>query len=70
MMNEMMGVGWVWLLIALLGLALLIYVTVRLARGGTSDSTPGSRAREILDERFARGEIDEDEYQRRRNELR
>ena len=29
-----------------------------------------SRADEVLDERFARGEIDEDEYRRRRDALR
>ena len=34
-------------------------------RGGTSDS----QARQILDQRYARGEIDHEEYQRIRREL-
>nr|WP_247648765.1 SHOCT domain-containing protein [Saccharomonospora xinjiangensis] len=33
-------------------------------------SPQGGDARRILDERFARGEIDEEEYRRRRAELR
>ena len=58
---------WFWSVLVLVGLAILGYVGVRLAQGGRS-APPGSSptARQILDERYARGEIDEDEYQRRR----
>ena len=43
---------------------------VRLARGGGRPpfDRPGS-ARSILDERYARGEIDDDEYRKRRETL-
>jgi putative membrane protein len=73
MMNGWMyGWMWIWPLLVLAGLLLLIYGVVRLAQG--SPSVPGdverdSSARQILDERFARGEIDEDDYRRRRGEL-
>ena len=69
----MFGWMWIWPLLVLAGLLTLIYAVVRLTqgwppmRGGT---VPGSSARQILDERFARGEIEEEEYQRRRAQLR
>lgn len=70
MMDGGMMMGWmlIWPLLVLVGLALLGYVAFRLARGGTAGRS--SPARRILDERYARGEIDEDEYQRRRDGLR
>jgi putative membrane protein len=56
------------------GLLILGYVVVRLAQGGQGSSLTGSgpygsSARRILDERYARGEIDEQEYRQRRNVL-
>ncbi|TFB47288.1 SHOCT domain-containing protein [Cryobacterium tagatosivorans] len=68
------GPGWMWLLGLLLvaGIALLVVLIVRLsagsgggARGGPpGNGTPsgGTRAREILDERFAKGELTADQY--------
>ena len=71
-----MGNGWmiIWTVAALLGLALLILITVRLFTNG--DSNAGNRpdqkftslvsgrstARLILDERFARGELSAEAY--------
>ena len=46
---------------------------LRMASTGPQPGAGGarrSRAEEVLDERFARGEIDEEEYQRRRAVLR
>jgi putative membrane protein len=65
------GQGWIWMTLSwVIVVALVVWVVARLSprdgtkgRGGTGD------ARRILDERFARGEIDEDEYRRRRTEL-
>jgi putative membrane protein len=53
------------------GLLILGYVAVRLTHGGPRPSDPGrgSEARRILDERYARGEIDTEEYQERRRAL-
>lgn len=63
-----MGLMWIWPLLVLGGLLLLGYVGVRLIQ----DNRTGmifSSARQILDERYARGDIDEEEYRRRRTEL-
>ncbi len=70
-----MGWMWLWPVLIVVGLAILGYVVLRLGqdrRDGspTGPGLPGSSARRILDERYARGEIDEEEYRRRRDVLR
>lgn len=72
MMNgSTMGWMWVWPVLVVAGLLIIGYVVLRLVQGGrlptpNGGDPAGSAARRILDERFARGEIDEDEYLRRR----
>jgi len=72
------GMGWMWLWapLLLIGIALLVLLAVRTAGGGLRggygqgrlgrpDSPPpggGNRARQILDERFAKGELTADQY--------
>lgn len=53
------GVGW---LVPLLLIATLIYFVTRNKKNDLS-------ARDVLDKRYANGEIDEDEYKRKRDEL-
>ncbi|MFC6673512.1 SHOCT domain-containing protein [Marinobacterium aestuariivivens] len=61
----MYGHGWGMLLWLLL-LILLCWALVRLFSGRDGSDRPREKtAREILDERFAKGEIDEDEYRKR-----
>ncbi|WP_347110889.1 SHOCT domain-containing protein [Paenarthrobacter sp. S56] len=76
MWNYAMGNGWMvlWTVAALLGLALLVLITVRLFSNGNSNAGTGaerrfnppvsrrSNARMILDERFARGELSVEAY--------
>ncbi|MEU2203196.1 SHOCT domain-containing protein [Microbacterium oleivorans] len=70
------GMGWVFLLLMIAGIAALVVLTVRLAtgglnRGGHRPPEPrGGSARAILDERYARGEIDHAEYDERVARLR
>jgi putative membrane protein len=77
------GVGWVgWLFMGLFLLFLValvvgvVWLLLRSTRGaGASGGAPGpatggSSAEQVLDERYARGEIEEDEYLRRRSVLR
>jgi putative membrane protein len=76
-MHDGMGWGWggMWLgpLFMLAALALLVAIVVFLARwlGGDSGAAPKAprTARDLLDDRYARGEIDREEYLRRRQDL-
>jgi putative membrane protein len=71
--DRVMGPGWAWLFMALLlaGLVLVVVVLVRVLAGRVGGGTaPGGasgqrRARQILAERYARGEISTEEYQAR-----
>lgn len=71
------GLGWGgWLLMALSMAAfwaLVAFAIVAVFRSSRNDRTPARRERDpvtILDERFARGEIDETEYHQRADILR
>lgn len=66
-----MGWMWLWGLLLVIGIALVVLVAVRLFAGGASYGGPPppgglnsgrSRARLILDERFARGELSAEQY--------
>ena len=72
------GMAWMWpwmLVGALLSLAVLVafvLLIVWLVRGNRFDvrsPAVAGNARQILDERYARGEIDEDDYRKRRDAL-
>lgn len=71
-MGPMMGYGavaLVWLLFAaLLVVGVVFAVSALSERGGPA--SPTSSALQILEERFARGEIDRDELEERRRALR
>ena len=72
------GVGWGgWIMMTLAIVAfwgVVVFVVVALFRSANSTGSPDRRGArdpmEILDERFARGEIDEDEYHARQAALR
>ena len=74
MMNgwDMSGWGWAWMsLTMIVGAVLIALLAVILFRGSGSQprSQQGDDPMEILGRRLARGEIDEEEYRRRRNAL-
>jgi putative membrane protein len=73
--GDHMGGGWWWLMGTgwLIFLALLVVLGYLLVRHLTKPEHRGPRrssAEELLDERFARGDLDEAEYRRRRDVLR
>ena len=59
------GFMWIFWLIVIL----LVFWTVRAGTSRTDDQPRHQSPRELLDERFARGDIEEEEYRRRRSEL-
>ncbi|WPR88282.1 SHOCT domain-containing protein [Microbacterium rhizosphaerae] len=74
MMTGTDPVWWVvWIVTALLIIAAAVAIAGLLTRSGGARPTVGAEAappaRDILDQRYARGEIDHDEYIRRRDEL-
>ena len=70
------GMGWSgWLMMTFTMVAfwaLVVYAVVAITRSdrGASDKTADQDPTRILDRRFARGEIDEDEYRRLHDALR
>lgn len=62
------GFHWIWMVVfwvAVIGL--IAWAVTRLAPNGPDRRS--DTARTILDERYARGELDDDEYRRSRSEL-
>lgn len=72
------GLGWLFLVLLVLGIVVLAMVVVSMFRSGKGRGSGGdagsqgperNRARDILDERYARGEIDAAEYDEMRRRL-
>lgn len=59
--------GLLWLI--LVGAVVGGLVLLLRSRGGSQASTPRRSAVEILDERYARGDIDREEYLRRKDDI-
>jgi putative membrane protein len=73
--RDHMGAGWWWVmgigwLLFLAFIGVLVYLLVRHHTDSGAGGGRRTSAEEILSERLARGEIDEDEYRRRRDALR
>ncbi|WP_240606129.1 SHOCT domain-containing protein [Planctomonas deserti] len=68
------GFGWLWLLVPLFWIAffvlLVAFVGRRLRRGGAAWQMHGPSPEQTLGDRYARGEIDEQEYRSRLEVLR
>ena len=76
-MGEYGGMGWfgpgfggvfmiLWWVLIIAGIVALARWLMSLSRG---DAPPEKGAREILDERYAQGEIDREEYEKRKRDL-
>lgn len=63
----MMGMGWVIMLVIV---GLIVWAVVQATSSSSKrDNDPTASAQRILADRFARGEIDDEEYRRRSDEL-
>ncbi len=62
------GSGMMWLFWIVI-LVLLVWFVTALARRSENSADRPKSAREILDERYARGEIDREEYEQKRADL-
>jgi putative membrane protein len=70
--NMMDGGGgwWIWgTLMMIVAIALIAVVVWLIARNSRADDGRSSSARDILSERYARGEIDSEEYEERLSKL-
>lgn len=71
----MMGGGWIWMMIIpILLIGVIVYAVIKLTDSNHSryDRQYGdvNRAMDILNQRFANGEISEEEYKRKKDMLR
>ncbi len=64
------GAGLMFLWMALFWIGVVFLVVWAIRRFTQNDRAAGKRAIEILEERYARGEIDHDEFESRRGDLR
>ena len=60
-----MGLFWVWPVLVVLGIIAVVWGLARASSSRPQGSNGQDRAREILKERFARGEITEQELRER-----
>lgn len=65
---HMMG-GWMWIVWIIIAVV-VVWLLLRLVQNtGTQSSQPGESARDVLDRRYASGEINKDEYDRIKQDL-
>jgi len=66
-----MGFGWVFMLLfwALIILGIIAIVKWLAGASGTSNTPPSKTPRQILEERYARGEIDREEFEQKKRDL-
>jgi putative membrane protein len=70
MMSGMTAIVWLWVVLTLIVLALVVALSVWLVRTGRGPAGPAADvARRDLDLRYARGEVDRDDYLQRRADL-
>ena len=68
-----MGSGWLFMgllsIVSILIVGWVIWTLIRRPLSGGVNALPSSSARQILDERYARGEITREEYERIKTDL-
>jgi len=63
------GMGWWWIIGLIILIAVIWIVVKTMNRQSTTSQESKKTAREILDERYAKGKIDKTEYEERKKDL-
>ena len=63
------GMGWWWIVGLIILIAVIWIVVKAMNRQSTTSRESKKTAREILDERYAKGKIDKAEYEKRKKDL-
>ena len=63
------GMGWWWIIGPIIVLAVVWMVVKSMSKNSKANLPSGKSALDILKERYARGEIDKEEFEKRRKEL-
>jgi len=63
------GMGWWWIVGLIILIAVIWIVVKAMNRQSTTSQESKKTAREILDERYAKGKIDKAEYEKRKKDL-
>lgn len=64
-----MGMGWWWIIGLIIVIAVVWMVVKSMNQNIGSTQSPGKSALDILKERYARGEIDKQEFEERKKDL-
>src|SRR6056297_1617081 len=65
-----MGMGWWWIIGLIIVIAVIWMVVKSMNRGtGSTTQSPGKSALDILKERYVKGEIDKEEFEKRKKDL-
>ncbi len=64
-----MGMGWWWIIGLIVLIAVILIVVKSMNRSSGSAQSSGKTALDILKERYASGEIDKEEYEKRKKDL-
>ncbi|MCF8224797.1 MAG: SHOCT domain-containing protein [Bacteroidales bacterium] len=63
------GMGWFWIF-GLIGLIIVVWLFIRtFNQNGGGQSLPNKKAMDILNERYARGDIDKAEFEEKKKDL-
>jgi len=63
------GMGWWWIIGIVVLIAIIWPIVQRYNRGNNVPGEPGKSALDILKERYAKGEINKDEFEERKKDL-
>ncbi|MGK7395643.1 MAG: SHOCT domain-containing protein [Candidatus Cyclobacteriaceae bacterium M3_2C_046] len=64
-----MGAGWIWWLLILVIIILVIWLVMRSSNSNSRNAPQKESAREVLEKKYANGEISTEEYRERKREL-